>query len=106
VENIPISLDTSQDVEDLFKDSTEAAQKEVRSEETHKEDEPVVEKSGKEDEIIKEAERTKEGSSHEEEKHDNVPTASTEHTTPKAKQTLLASDLSTNVEDMDAEELM
>jgi hypothetical protein len=106
VDNILISLDTSQDVEDLFKDSTKAAQKEVRSEETHKEDEQVVEKFGKEDEIRKDAERTEEGSSHEEEKHDNEPAASTEHTTPKVKQTFLASALSINVDDMDAEELM
>lgn len=51
MDNIPISLDTSQDVEDLFKDSTEAAQKKVQSEETQKEVEPVVEKSGEKDEI-------------------------------------------------------
>jgi hypothetical protein len=70
VDNIPISLDTLQDVEDLFRDKTKVAHKDVQYKEAQVEDRPVE----------KESKETKEKTSHkeiEEERHDGKIVSST-----------------------------
>lgn len=66
----------------------------------------MEEKSKKRDEIEKESQKIEEVSSHKDEKYDGGAAASTEHTPSKVKETLLASSLSTNVDDMDVEDLL
>jgi hypothetical protein len=108
IDNIPISIDTSQDVEDLFRDATEAAHKDIQNKEAQVE-RPVEKEPKKRDEIEKESKKTEEMRSHkdiEKENHDEKVATSIEHAPSKVKETLLASSLSTNVDGMDVEDLM